>query len=178
LFCFIWAPLHFAAHLNDVQVIRLLLGHGASVDIRGAMGETPLLVAVIEGHYHSVAELLKAGADPNLTPTEDSTMTPIQLAVRIGSKEIMSLLLHNNADASQTMFSQARNATEMELFVVNEEWKEDDWDPEIMGETQSLARKEDVLEFDYPECPQVDVSRRYVNPDRVKELHDPKLDPA
>jgi ankyrin repeat protein len=53
-----------AARRNHPMVLRELLKHGASVDIRRSDGKTPYLLAVREGHALCASILLAAGADP------------------------------------------------------------------------------------------------------------------
>jgi hypothetical protein len=132
-----------------------------------------LHVALINGHYHATATLLERGADVNkpIPETADSEeMRPIQIAVRIGSKPVLSLLLRRGANTDGLDFSGAPVPEEIAGFVQNEEWKEDDWDPELLADSESDARVEDVREFQYPECPEVDVSRRYTDPEYVKRI--------
>jgi ankyrin repeat protein len=154
-------------------MITALLDHGGQLDVAGAAGETPLHVALIHGHYHATATLLERGADLNkpIPETADSEeMRPIQIAVKIGSKPLCSLLLRRGANPQNLNFSAAPAPDEIASFVQNEEWKEDDWDPELLADSESDARVEDVREFQYPECPEVDVSARYTDPEYVKRI--------
>ena len=69
-----WAPLHHLAALGNCEGIRLLLSKGADVAQRAARhqppihinhsrgGETPLHVAVRNGHRNAVRLLIKSGA--------------------------------------------------------------------------------------------------------------------
>jgi hypothetical protein len=156
--------------LNDIPVIRLLIDKGAAVDTRGIMGDTPLLVAVIENHYNSAALLLERGASINVSPNNSPENTPIQLAVRIESKELISLLMRNGATSEGLDFSLLENAEEIESFVNEEKWKEDEWDPELISQRQSWERKEDAKEVEYPECRPVDLRKRYCNTEFIKEM--------
>lgn len=59
-------PLVLGAHVGGPAVAQALLEHGAAVDIRdGNFGQTPLMVAVREGHLELAKRLLAAGADVN-----------------------------------------------------------------------------------------------------------------
>ena len=57
-------PLHDAASDGNLEKVRVLIGEGgAEIDAPGENGETPLILAILEGHA-DVAELLIAhGAD-------------------------------------------------------------------------------------------------------------------
>ena len=59
-------PLHFAAHGNHVNVIELLLNHGADIRARNFHGHEPLVFAVESKSPEAVSFLLKHGADPNV----------------------------------------------------------------------------------------------------------------
>jgi ankyrin repeat protein len=72
--------LHYAARDGRREVARLLLEAGADINQR-TLGDqsSPLLVAVINGHYDLAMELLQRGADPRLA-SEDGT-TPLFAAI-------------------------------------------------------------------------------------------------
>eukprot|EP00959_Pyramimonas_sp_CCMP1952_P460641 9480226-Pyramimonas_sp.AAC.3 len=55
----------------QVKVVRLLLEAGADVNRPNEDGESPLCVAVSEGHVEVVRALLEAGADVNRARTKD-----------------------------------------------------------------------------------------------------------
>lgn len=66
--------LHYAARDGRVDAVRLLLDAGASVNERTLGDEsTPLLVAVINGHYDLALELLERGADVTLASEDGAT---------------------------------------------------------------------------------------------------------
>lgn len=54
----------------SLDAIKLLLAHGASANIRGRYGRTPLLYALSLNQQHVVEVLLEAGADPELSDNE------------------------------------------------------------------------------------------------------------
>lgn len=55
-------PLHDAAAVGDLEVVRLLLDHGADVGVRDTCGRLPFEIAGENGNY-SVAELLRPLGD-------------------------------------------------------------------------------------------------------------------
>jgi len=57
------APLHRAAMVGHLPVVRALLDAGARVDLVGTGGATALHLAAVSGHAPVVAELLARGAD-------------------------------------------------------------------------------------------------------------------
>ena len=59
-------PLHWAAVLNQVDAIKLLVDNGANLNSRDDHQSTPLLLAAFFGHAESVDCLLQRGADVKL----------------------------------------------------------------------------------------------------------------
>ncbi len=60
-------PLHYAVREGHAPVVESLLEGGADINGRTAGDEsTPLVVAVVNGHYDLAAYLLQQGADPTL----------------------------------------------------------------------------------------------------------------
>jgi len=62
-----------AALLGYPEVVKILLEHGAEVDVRSDDGRTPLMLAASKGNQDLVAILLKAGADASLTDNHGET---------------------------------------------------------------------------------------------------------
>ena len=52
-----------AARCGHLQIVKLLLGHGAEVDSKNDNGMTPLIAASQTGHWETVEALLVAGAN-------------------------------------------------------------------------------------------------------------------
>lgn len=55
----------FAARQNDLESTKALLDGGAGINLGAADGTTPVLVAILNGHYSLASFLLDKGADPN-----------------------------------------------------------------------------------------------------------------
>jgi len=61
------SALHYAAREGHLEIVRSLLAAGADIDaVTGGDRSTPLLVAIINGHYDLAMFMLEQGADPNL----------------------------------------------------------------------------------------------------------------
>jgi ankyrin repeat protein len=96
-------PLHVASYFENVEIVRLLLDHGADLDAAtGDWGEKPLH-KVSYGKYRSLEDgahvaqlLLDRGTDMN-TRCKDQ-QTPLHLASYFGNVEIVRLLLNRGAD--------------------------------------------------------------------------------
>ena len=59
------SPLHIAAGTGNIEIARLLLNHGASVDSMAHLSGTPLHFAAANGFTVMIDLLLDAGANPN-----------------------------------------------------------------------------------------------------------------
>jgi ankyrin repeat protein len=102
-------PLHYAALEGHLEVVEMLLAHGALPNIKcrdeetlGApVGTTPLQLAVSRGHLAIVRALLKAGARPNNCITREGyppEVTPLHTAAERGDANIVRELLAAGAD--------------------------------------------------------------------------------
>ena len=99
-----WTPLHVASYYGNVEVVRVLLDHGADLEAnaKGDNGEKPLH-SVSYGKYRSqedgvrVAQLLlEHGADVNTR--RRNHWTPLHVASYYGNLEVVRLLLDHGAD--------------------------------------------------------------------------------
>jgi ankyrin len=109
--------LHVAAAVDDGQVLRLLLDHGAEVDALEYGGRTPLMTAVqrpaesrfergapaepeiAAEAYGAARALLEAGADPNQRDEEGSAL----LLWALDQPRLVRLLLEAGADPDQEL---------------------------------------------------------------------------
>jgi hypothetical protein len=77
-------------------VVRLLLQHGAAVDLPNHKGTTALMRAAQEGHVAVVAALLRTGGDVNRRNHE--RMNALMLASQRGHDGIVHMLIKHGAD--------------------------------------------------------------------------------
>lgn len=86
-----YTPLHFACQQNRPDVVRVLLAAGAPVDVRDRHGNTPLWRAVFDCRNDPAVAvaLIGAGADPDVT--NDSGLSPRDMAVRLGATDVTAL---------------------------------------------------------------------------------------
>ncbi len=87
-------PLHRATVLfgGDKEMAELLIKNGANVNaVTTVVGDTPLHFAAWMGITKMVEFLIANGADVNAVNIEKAT--PLQMAERVGSKDIMELLV-------------------------------------------------------------------------------------
>ena len=88
-------PMHAAAKAGHIDILTLLLGHGADMDGRGPYNRTPLHLASLYGKVEAGQCLLDHGADIN--SRDDGDWTPLYLAVRRGKVELVRMLLERGA---------------------------------------------------------------------------------
>jgi len=75
-----------------LDVLRLLLSHGADPHQRGINDYTALHMAVGEGNAMAVQILLDAGADPELRTRIDECETPLEMARSTGRADMIAIL--------------------------------------------------------------------------------------
>ena len=74
--------LHFAARQGSARAVRALLAGGANVNAPSpGDASTPLLVAIINGHFDTVAEMLERGADPNAS--NEAGVSPLYATLNV-----------------------------------------------------------------------------------------------
>ena len=91
--------LHWAAHWNDLDAVKLLLGAGADAKAANRYGATPLSEAAALGNAAMIEALLKAGADPKTLTTADGE-TVLMTAARAGNVDAVKILLGHGADVN------------------------------------------------------------------------------
>ena len=87
------------AHLN-VELVKLLLAHGASVNVKDCCGCSPLLTAVGSASAEAVELLLQAGANPNMT--NGRGISPLMRAAGLGLEPVVARLLAAGAYPNST----------------------------------------------------------------------------
>lgn len=97
-----FTALHFAAFFGKVEAARLLLEHGASVDVytRNPFANQPLHAAAAGRHIEVCRVLIAGGADVNAP--QHGGFTPLHEAAQHGDVEMTELFLSAGADPSQT----------------------------------------------------------------------------
>ena len=90
--------LHSASDPGHLQVVRTLLLHGVSVDVRGFWNRPPLMFASVRGHHSIVQCLLDHGADVN--SHDDGFLTALTLAAYFGHPDVVRVLLEHDTDVN------------------------------------------------------------------------------
>jgi len=93
------SPLHIAAHNNSADFVKILLEHGADIEMKQEeYGTTPLFTAVLSWKpgVESMAVLIGHGADVNAR--DETLRTPLFYAVTRADAERLVFLLEKGAD--------------------------------------------------------------------------------
>jgi len=96
-------PLFSAIHHRCLEIIRVLVDSGASVNVRDSSGATPLHVVAYTGDRDVAQILLEAGANPTVKTTDEFSRypkedpypvgaTPLDIAVRERNQDVHVLL--------------------------------------------------------------------------------------
>lgn len=94
-----WTPLLDAASTGQTTVIKLLLQHGAKVDVGDKFGYTPLFYAMWSKEEEAIKALISAGADVNVRPGGNDD-PPLVYAVWEGNKDVAKMLIDAGADVN------------------------------------------------------------------------------
>jgi ankyrin repeat protein/L-ascorbate metabolism protein UlaG (beta-lactamase superfamily) len=89
-------PMHLAAQIGSVEILRLLLDAGAPVDVGDADNSTALDVAAQSGQLDAVKLLVESGADAR--HSDNNGMTPLHFASYEGHDDVALYLLEHGAD--------------------------------------------------------------------------------
>jgi len=91
--------LHWAVRWDDLDTAELLIRAGAHVSAANREGVTPMHLAAMNGNAAMLANLVKAGADPN-APLTDYGDTALMMASRTGRTDAITLLLEIGAQVN------------------------------------------------------------------------------
>lgn len=94
------SPLHLASSQGRLEVIDLLLKHGAIVDVADFDGDTPLHDATFKIRCEAVSALLHAGADPDIL--NEAKFTALHLACFKGCLECVKVIHPFVSDINQS----------------------------------------------------------------------------
>ena len=92
-------PLRAASYKGQIDVVRVLLDHGANVNTLDKKN-TPLSSACHGGHLEIMRLLLEHGADVDVGADSDNGDLVLHLASKAGQAEAIQLLLRHNADVN------------------------------------------------------------------------------
>ncbi|KAK7495784.1 hypothetical protein BaRGS_00013004, partial [Batillaria attramentaria] len=93
-----FACIHAAIYNNHTRTARVLIMHGADVNVKGS-GITPLYLAAVYGQIEIAKLLIRRGADVNQN-LEEGRVTPLHVVSESGRTEFAILLIASNADVN------------------------------------------------------------------------------
>lgn len=91
-------PLGLAVHVNNVEMVKLLLKHGADVNFGGEGKFVPLIGAATLGHLEIAKLLIAYGA--NVNAENRHRMSPLHAAARGENVDMVKLLLKQGGDVN------------------------------------------------------------------------------
>lgn len=92
--------LHEAAKTGDLERVQKLVVQGVDVNEDNANGETPLILASLEGQGEVTSYLLQRGA--RVDARSSSGMSPLHAAAYGGHADIAALLIAKGADVNES----------------------------------------------------------------------------
>ncbi len=106
---------------RDIEMIKLLLSHGAEINLRDATGDSSLFSACMNQRIDVAVTLLESGADPSLANVAGDT--PLHAAVFRKSEGLVRLLLRHGADVNaqnrhhQTAFDNSEEGSDIRALL-------------------------------------------------------------
>ena len=92
------APLHVASRCGSIDVLKILLYHGANTNSVDARGRTCLHCTAQYGHKNCLAFLLDTGCQSILEQRDDRGVTCLHTSVKADHVDCSKLLLDNGSD--------------------------------------------------------------------------------
>ena len=145
-------PLHVAASAGHVDILSLLLEHGADLDAQAKFDWIPLHRASVSGGVEAGRCLLDRGADINRR--DDHGYTPLSLATTFGHVEFARMLLERGArvndqnEDGETPLQLAVQAGDIQVVRFLLEHGADVNARNVAGKTPSqLTRQQEILEL-------------------------------
>jgi serine/threonine-protein phosphatase 6 regulatory ankyrin repeat subunit B len=94
--------LYFASEQGHEEMVTFLLSQGAQVEIRGPVGDTPLMAAAAYGHMRVVKMLLQHMGGQGLEEADYEGRTVLCWAAQKGREEMVTFLMSQGAEADIT----------------------------------------------------------------------------
>jgi uncharacterized protein len=89
-------PLLYAAREGSAEIVRLLIEHGADIELADANGTTPLTTAIINDQMETARTLIEAGA--NVNAVDWYGQTPLWTAVDVRNLDVPGPTRDNGVD--------------------------------------------------------------------------------
>lgn len=95
-----WTPLHIAASIGNLDIIKMLVDAGASVKLQTGTGQTVLHLSVLKNLYESTHYFLDQGASARVA--DKKGQTPLFRAASNGYTRLVKLLCEQGKSALNT----------------------------------------------------------------------------
>lgn len=118
--------LHHAAMCGCLEVVELLLDHGAIVDVFDNQCMTPLHRAAASGHEDIVRFLLEKGA--NIDVVDLNGCTPLYLAAKNSYFNVILVLIQYGADTMSFLYVAALDKNVYAINILKEDFVLDSYD--------------------------------------------------
>ncbi len=89
--CLDCTPLHMAASVNHIQMVKLLIKHGANINSKDEADNSPLHMAIYGGHGKLAKLLIESGAYVHSRNYNGNL--PVQVAAHAGLPDLIKLLI-------------------------------------------------------------------------------------
>ncbi|ABZ93685.1 Ankyrin-repeat protein [Leptospira biflexa serovar Patoc strain 'Patoc 1 (Ames)'] len=110
-----YTPLFWAIQGGSLDFVKSITKNGANLEASNEFGQTPLIVAVLVKNETIVRELISLGCDIDRGDSMEG-QTPLILAARDGSLEIVKILLENKANP---LLKNKKGETALSLAIEN-----------------------------------------------------------
>jgi ankyrin repeat protein len=132
-----YMPVHIASDarsVNHTEIVRLLIEHGADINVKNRVGHTPLYYAVKYKNINLIRELIEHGA--NVTERDDFGSTYLHIASSFANLETVQILIEYCDPFIKNNFGctalDVANSKEIKEFLANYERPFDLKEPEVM----------------------------------------------
>ena len=122
---------------KDFAAASRLVGQGANLNMSSEAGWTPLMLAILQDSSEVTEQLLKTGADPNLTThsADNSCRSPLAVAISNGRVAAVKMLVAYHAE------TEAPNCQGMTALTLAEKLMRRPFQQEAMAEIISLLKE-------------------------------------
>lgn len=118
-----FTALHYAVTQKKLGMVKLLIKYGASLEVKDALGFTPLFYACGRAANVEIAKYLIEECKASFVSRTYAGMTCLHCAAFVGATDVVKLLLKHGADPQatcndgKTPFDQARTSPEIRLLL-------------------------------------------------------------
>ena len=155
------------------EIVQLLAGHGANLEVTNSIGQTPLLLGATQLKSEIAKILLEHGANPNARELEFGN-SPLHWAVIHADTNLVFLLLAKKADVNEqnrfgvTPLELAKTGLtgQIQLKLYSNGGGYFDVDKPAMAEIARLLRDHGAIE-DFPRLTRIAINRLFETPQTV-----------